>query len=309
MAAVVITGVSSGIGYDAADHLIDKGYFVFGSVRDDGALARLESIFPARSFKALLFDVTDKTAIAGAREYVRTAMGGRNLRALINNAGMAVAGPMQLLDDDQFRQQMEVSLFGVRNVTNAFLPLLGANPEVPLDAPRRRAHHPAQRPGKIINISSLSGILNTPMNGAYCVAKHALESLGEVYRRELIDFGIDVVSIRPGPIQSCIWDKNMEAPDAYADTAYATMAVNTKKIIAQAQRDALPAAVVSKLIREIIEARRTKCAYVVHKNKWLPVLLANYLPARLVDWLIWRTVNAPLTGGCPSERPRSLDHV
>ena len=85
-----------------------------------------------------------------------------------------------------------VNLIGTRIVTNAFLPLL--------------RHDDRLQSGQIINISSLSGILNTPMNGAYCVAKHALESLGEIYRRELLPDGIDVVSIRSGPVQSEIWN-------------------------------------------------------------------------------------------------------
>ena len=122
---------------------------------------------------------------------------------------------MALLSDEVFRAQIEVNLFGVRNVTNTFLPLLGASKDFKGTA------------GKIINISSLSGIFNTPMNGAYCVAKHALESLGEVYRRELMMYGIQVCSIQPGPIQSKLWDKNISAMDAYLDTDYASCLLYT----------------------------------------------------------------------------------
>ncbi len=285
---ILITGVSTGIGFDAARYLIGKGYFVFGSVRDNAAKARLENTFSAENFRALLFDVTDQAAIAAAAREVETALDGNYLTALFNNAGLAVGGPLQLLEDDRFRHQIEVCLFGVRNTTNAFLPQLGAHPS------RNRAagDRSANAPGKIINMSSLSGILNTPMNGAYCVAKHALESLGEVYRRELIQYGIDVVSIRSGPIASCIWDKNIDVMAAYAGTDYRTMAASSRRIMIAAQKDAFPAETISKLVHKIIESRRPKCAYIVNKNKWIPTLLANYLPARFVDRLIWRSLNA-----------------
>jgi NAD(P)-dependent dehydrogenase (short-subunit alcohol dehydrogenase family) len=184
-----------------------------------------------------------------------------------------------LLSDDVFRQQMEVNLFGVRNITNAFLPLLGAS----LDF--------KGRPGKIINISSISGVFNTPMNGAYCVAKHALESLGEVYRRELKMYDIQVASIQPGPIQSKLWDKNLGALDVYLDTDYGKMANKTNAIIREAQKDALPAEVISKLIEKIIDSKRPKLAYIVTRNKLMNTLVAHFVPKRVADYFIERSLN------------------
>ena len=283
---VLITGVTTGIGHDAARYLASQDYFVFGSVRSADATARLEEQIPA-NFQSLIFDVTDKSAIIKARDVVQERLGDQNLSALVNNAGVAVPGPMQLLDDDQFRHQIEVGLFAVRNVTNVFLPLLGARPGV---------HHlegdtVKNAPGKIINISSISGILNTPINGAYCVAKHAMESLGEVYRRELHIYGIDLISIQPGPIQTQIWEKNIGTLSAYSETDYGAMIESTEKMMKSAQDQAMPAETVSRLIQRIIEASNPRCAYVIHPNKWFIQLIAKTLPARLVDRLIWRTMS------------------
>ncbi len=278
--AVVVTGVSSGIGYDAARYLSRHGYFVFGSVRSSDVADRLAATF-GESFQPLIFDLLDRSAILSASSTVRERLRGHRLRALVNNAGIAEGGPLQLLDDDRFRRQLEVSVIGTRNVTNAFLPLLGTDAGRDLQG----------APGKIINITSISGIFNTPMNGAYCVAKHAVESLGEVYRRELMQYGIDVVSIQPGPIQSRLWDKSIGSLDEFAGSPYAKMIRNADEIMRAAQRDALPAEIVSRLVDRIITSRRPKPSYIVHSHKWRVAMLARVLPARLVDRLLWRRLN------------------
>ena len=277
--AVVITGVSSGIGWDAARYLAERGYLVFGGARRPGDLANLEEMFP-ENFHPLALDVTDRAATLRVRDAVRERLGVDRVAALVNNAGIAVSGPMQLIEDADFRQQMEVGLFGVRNVINAFLPLLGAEEGM---AGQRRDGKPS---GKIVNISSISGILNTPINGAYCVAKHAMESLGEVYRRELHPYGIDVISIQPGPIESRIWEKNRNSMDAYAGTDYGAMVAAAEAMMERAQKQALPAETVSRLIHRIIEAERPKPAYILHRSKWQVALMSKLLPARLVDRMI-----------------------
>ena len=278
MKNILVTGVSTGIGYDAVRYLVQHGYRLFGSVRKDADVERLNHDFPD-NFVCLKFDVTDLEQINAAVEMVREHLDGETLTALVNNAGFAQGGPMALLSDQVFRQQMEVNLFGVRNVTNAFLPLLGASKDF------------EGEPGKIINISSISGIFNTPMNGAYCVAKHALESLGEVYRRELMMYGIQVASIQPGPIQSDLWDKNLNALDLYLDSDYGKMAEKSNAIIRASQKDALPAEVISKLIEKIITSRRPKLSYIVTKHKLINTMVAKYLPKRLADWFLHRSLN------------------
>lgn len=282
---VVITGVSSGIGRDAVRYLCQNGYFVFGSVRSENAKLDLEAEY-SDNFRALVFDVVDRPAIDAAAEVVGQHLGNHRLTALVNNAGVAQGGPMQLLEDDRFLQQIEVNVIGTRNVTNAFLPHLGV--------PTANLPERIGPPGRIINVTSISGILNTPMNGAYCVSKHAHESLGEVYRRELYGYGIDVVSIQPGPIQSKLWDKNVGAMDRFLDSIYAPMIANTDDIMRAAEREALPAEVISRLIDKIIKSRRPKLSYIVHRHKWRAWLLSK-LPARLVDRLLWKRLNRPIT--------------
>lgn len=277
MKNILITGVSTGIGYDAVRHFLEQGYRVFGSVRSEKDKLRLNADFPD-NFVCLQFDVVDVEKIEQAAQEVRTLLAGDSLTALVNNAGYALAGPMALLSDDAFRKQIEVNVFGVRNVINAFLPLLGARKNF------------TGKPGKVINISSISGIFNSPMNGAYCVAKHALESMAEVYRRELMIYGIQFSSIQPGPIQSKLWDKNDDTLDEYFDSDYENMARNTAKIIRAAQRQAQPASVISTLIEKIIDKKKPKLSYVVHSNKLQIFFLTRILPSRLVDRLIFKSL-------------------
>ena len=280
MKYVLITGVSTGIGFDATGFLINAGYFVFGSVRKQADKIRLEQEFPT-NFLCLTFDVNDSAAIERERENVERVLDGQLLCCLVNNAGLAVAGPLELLDDEAFESQFATNVFGTRKVINAFLPLLGATKELQAN----------QKPGKIINNSSISGVFNTPLNGAYCVSKHAIESLGEVYRRELLMYGIDVISIQSGPIQSEIWNKNIGAMEAYEDSDYGTMVKRTNEILEGAKASAQPAEVISKLIQKIIENPRPKLAYVVHSRPWLIKLLTRWLPKRRVDQILHRKLS------------------
>lgn len=279
MKNIFITGVSTGIGYAATEYFLSLGYRVFGSVRKVEDVERLkkefESFFPDK-FIPLMFDVTDEAQILNAVEETKKVLGSETLTALVNNAGYAQGGPMALLSDQVFRQQIEVNLFGVRSVTNALLPLLGATQDF------------KGIPGKIINISSISGIFNTPMNGAYCVAKHALESLGEVYRRELSMYGIKVSSIQPGPIQSKLWDKNMDTFDEYKDTDYAAMSEKSAAIVKSSQKEALPALLIAELIEKIILSKWPRRGYIVTKNKLINTIVSKYTPAFVVDYFFAR---------------------
>ena len=199
---ILITGVSSGIGYDATKYLISKGYRVFGSVRKEADADRLTNDFGS-DYIPLLFDVTKQDQVIRSKDKVLEVLGGQKLKAIVNNAGVAQGGPMELLEDEKFRWQMEVNLFAVRNITNTFVDLLKGDKESKIKG------------GKIIMISSISGYFNSPYNGAYCVSKHAMESLADLYRRELYMYDIDVVSIQPGPIASKIWEKNINSCEEY----------------------------------------------------------------------------------------------
>jgi len=279
--AVMITGVSSGIGHAIARFLSEKDYRVFGSVRKTVDAERLSAEFES-NFSPLVLDVRDHATVDTASAQVRSVIGDQPLAALVNNAGLALFGPMECIDDGAFEDIMRVNLLGTRNVTNAFLPLLR-----PAEALGKQDGQPVRGPGKIINISSLSGILNTPMNGAYCVSKHAMESLGEIYRRELLSAGIDVVAIRSGPIRSEIWRKNLQPDPQFDGTAYEALATSAQRIMRDAQADALPAEVIAQLVLDIIEGRRRRTAYEVGRGAIMArVLASSLLPKRLADRLV-----------------------
>ena len=266
---VLITGVSSGIGLETVGYLIAKGYYVLGSVRKAADVTRLTELYP-QDFTCLRFDVTKKEEVEAAYIQVKEIIGTQPLNGLVNNAGFALGGPVELIPDDKFRYQLEVNFFSVRTVTNIFLPLLKGN---------RKKKIPG---GKIIMISSISGVFNTPFNGAYCIAKHAMESLAEIYRRELMMYDIDVVSIQPGPIQTKLWEKNIDKYAEYKGTDYEKLLNKSNKIMKSAERNALPASVISKLIYKIL-TRKTKLAFVVNKNWLATIFFIRYLPARWVD--------------------------
>ena len=273
---ILITGVSSGIGYDATTYLIDQGYHVFGSVRKDKDFQQLTNDFK-ENFTCLQFDVTKKEEVQIAYEKVKAIVGNQKLHGLVNNAGLALGGPIELMDDEKFRYQMEVNLFSVRTVTNIFLPLLKGNKIEKIKG------------GKIIMISSISGVFNTPFNGAYCVSKHAMESLAEIYRRELMMYDIDVVSIQPGPIESKLWKKNIDKYEEFNGTDYEELLNKSNKVMKAAKRNALSARVISKIIYKIL-TRKTKLAFIVNKN-WLPtVLFIKFMPARWVDKIFYRNL-------------------
>ena len=166
MQSVVITGASTGIGHATAKLLLERGFRVFGSVRKQADADRLKSEFGA-NFTPLLFDVTDEAAVLAAAREVRAALGGETLAGLVNNAGIAVAGPVLELAADEFRRQMEVNVIGPVIATQAFGPLLGSDPS--LKGPK----------GRIVMISSVAGKNGNPLMSAYSASKHAIEGLSE----------------------------------------------------------------------------------------------------------------------------------
>ena len=194
MENILITGVSTGIGYSLCKVYLAKGCRVFGSVRKEEDAKRLSEEFGDK-FHALIFDVTDHTAVSSAAEKATKMVGEEGLSCLINNAGIAVGGPIMFTSLEDYQRQFDVNLFGVIAVTKAFLPLLGA------------VENYKNPPGKILNISSVSGQIAFPFLSPYCASKFALEAFGDCLRREMLIYGIDVISIEPGAIKTPIWSK------------------------------------------------------------------------------------------------------
>src|SRR3954462_2581924 len=208
MRSVVVTGASTGIGWAIAKLLVGRGYRVFGSVRKQEDADRLTGEF-GTTFTPLLFDVTDEAAVLAAARKVREALGGETLAGLVNNAGVAVAGPVLELPVDDFRRQMEINVIGPVIATQAFGPLLGADPS--LKGPK----------GRIVMISSVAGKNGNPLLSPYSTSKHAIEGLSESLRREFMLFGIDVIVIGPGAVKTPIWGKAEEIDiSAYRQSPY-----------------------------------------------------------------------------------------
>jgi NAD(P)-dependent dehydrogenase (short-subunit alcohol dehydrogenase family) len=267
----VITGVSTGIGYAAAQGLVARGWHVFGSVRREEDGARLQADLGER-FTPLLFDVTDETAVQRCADHVATVLNGRGLAGLVNNAGIAVPGPLLHLPLADFRRQLEVNLVAVLSVTQAFLPLLGA---------KKKPGHP---PGRIVNISSVSGSITYPFMVPYAVSKHGLESLSDGLRRELLIYGIDVIVIAPGSVQTPIWDKaNLVDAEQFARSDYIGALTQVQKLLVENGRTGMPVERVTKAILNALESPRPKSHYVLAR-KWLSGwLLPRWLPARWID--------------------------
>src|SRR6202158_1433967 len=208
MRSVVITGASTGIGWATAKLLLTRGFRVFGSVRKPADADRLKAELGA-NFTPLLFDVTDEAAVLAAAREVRTALNGETLSGLVNNAGVAVAGPVLELAADQFRHQMDVNVIGPIIATQAFGPLLGSDPS--LKGPK----------GRIVMVSSVAGKNGNPLTAAYAASKHAIEGLSESLRREMMLFGIDVIIIAPGPVKTPIWGQGEEGDiSAYKNSPF-----------------------------------------------------------------------------------------
>lgn len=272
--AVVITGVSSGIGRAAAEELADHGYDVFGSVRRASDAASLQKRFGTRFFP-LVFDVTDEAAVRVAAAHVASILGERGLAGLVNNAGIGIGGPLMHQPLDEIRRQFEVNVIGTLSVTQAFLPLLGA---------RSPQTHP---PGRIVNITSVGGKIAFPFVGAYSASKHGLEAASDALRRELAIYGIDVIVIEPGSVRTAIWDKaEQQDLSRYATTPYAAIMARFQKGFIAGGRAGMPAAAVARVIREALESPRPKSRYALPRNRLTGWMIPRLLPDRWLDRLI-----------------------
>jgi len=277
MKYVLITGASTGIGYATASYLIEKGYFVFGSVRRQEDASRLSNEL-GTNFRALIFDVREEEAIEKARQEVTQIVGEGGLAGLINNAGIVVHGPLKHLPVKEFERQFEVNVFGVLKVTQAFLSLLGAK------NPNKAAS------GKIINISSVSALFTNPFLVPYCASKAALESITDGLRRELLIYGIDVISIQPGPVKTAIWEKAGSGEKDYEETDYGSVMRQTNKLIAKAEARAIDAKVPAKLIHKILVLKHPKTRYILANNR-LQIMLSRILPDRWIDGFFKKMMN------------------
>ncbi len=272
--AVVITGASTGIGWATARMLLDKSFKVFGTVRKQADADRLQAEF-GPGFVPLLADVTDEAAVQKAAGQVGEMLGRDRLAGLVNNAGIVVGGPLLHLQPAEIRRQMEVNLIGPFQVTKAFAPLLGTDP------------HRTGRPGRIVQISSVSGALGVPFVGAYVASKFALEGMSESLRRELMLYGVDVILIGPGVVLTPIWDKAVaEDYSRFDPTDYGPILERFRTFFAEESKKGLAPLEIANAVHNALTTARPRPRYAIVpqrlKNWTLPMLL----PKRVVDRLV-----------------------
>lgn len=270
---ILITGASTGIGAACAKKFTQEGYVVYGSVRKQEDADRLSKELGA-NFHPLMFDVTDEEAIQNSANDLSSKLEGQGLKLLINNAGVAVTGAAELLDLDAFRKQFEVNYFGLIAVTKAFLPFLGAKKKSSFE------------PGKIINMSSIASKRTMPFMTPYAGSKAAVDSFTEGLRRELLIYGIDAVTINPGPIRTPIWEKIDVKMDLVEGTIYEPILKRFIKLVDKESKDAIDADVFAQRVFKTFQNKKPKVTDVVIKNKFLKYQLLSLVSARRIDGFI-----------------------
>ena len=276
---ILVTGSSTGIGRACALRLDRAGHHVFASVRGQSDAEALGQEASERLVPVIL-DVTDVDSIADAAASVQERLadnGAGGLAGLVNNAGVAVPGPLESIPIDAIRHQFEVNVIGQIAVTQAFIPLLRQGGE-------------AGRRATIVNISSISGRISMPFIGPYAGSKFALEAMSDSLRVELRPWGIGVVCIEPGTISTPIWEKTLHSSRAMIESLpdrarqlYGPVLGFLLDRVEPGQ--GIPAENVAAVVEHVLNAQRPKARYLVGSDARLALLFSK-LPVRLRDWLI-----------------------
>ena len=272
--SILITGVSSGIGHGTLSYFVKKGFHVYGSVRNSKDANKLKKIF-RENFTPLIFDVTKEAQVKKAASIVKKDLKNSNLLALVNNAGVAISGPILLQKVKDFEKQININLNGAFRVLKFFAPLCGAE------------KNNNSKKGVIFNISSISGKIGMPGVGAYTASKFGLEGLSHSLRRELIRYGVDVVIIGPGPIKSEIFDKiDKKFLETLKKSDYAKVAKNIPKRMKNAKKIAFPPEEVGKLIFNALHDPNRKTRYTITPNKLMYWTLPMLITDRMLDKIV-----------------------
>jgi NAD(P)-dependent dehydrogenase (short-subunit alcohol dehydrogenase family) len=277
---MVITGSSSGFGRVTALDLARHGWRVFATVRKEtdaeDLLAEAAKLGAKEQIMPLICDITIPEQVARLGEAVAAAT--PTLNALLNNAGTAYAGPLELLSPADLREQLEINVVAHLAVTQVLLPLLKA------------AH------GTIINVSSVNGRIATPVVGAYSASKFALEGLSDALRVELAPFGVRVVLIEPSASGTNIWETSLQHAlgkmGQYRNGPYKRLFDVTEKVArrASAGRGGFPPQLFAETVRKILDSLRPRARYVIPRSANREIVLRRLLPDRTWDWLVRRTL-------------------
>lgn len=270
---VVVTGASTGIGRAIVELLADRDVRVVAAVRD------LSTVVDHPLVHGVRLDVTDLEEARSAAKVVDELVGSEGLHGLVNNAGIAVGGPLEFVDVDDVRRQLEVNVVAQVGVTQAFLPLL-----------RRRG-----KGARLVFTSSIGGRVAGPFIGPYSASKFALNGLAEAWRRELLPWGIEVSTLAPATVATPIWDKATSEIDAIVDTLpaeahelYGTAIAGMRRMIEGADGVGIPASKVAEAAHHALFSRRPRTEYLPGTEAKVAALASTVLPTRTFDRVIHR---------------------
>jgi NAD(P)-dependent dehydrogenase (short-subunit alcohol dehydrogenase family) len=272
--AVLVTGAGKGIGAAVTERLARLGMLVFAGVRADADIERWRN-YPGGRVHPLHLEVTDDASIRAAVDELAATLGGAQLVGVVNNAGIAVAGPLEFLPIRELRRQLEVNVIGQIAVTQAVLPLLRVSR------------------GRVINVGSIAGRSALPLTGAYAASKFALEALTDSMRVELMPAGIHVSIIEPGVIATPIWDTSLKLGDQLLKEMPPAAMEYYGRIVAAVRKRAergtggAPPRVVADAVVHALTADKPKTRYLVGRDARLRALFQR-LPDRMRDRIIAR---------------------
>jgi len=269
--SVFITGASTGIGKACAIHLDAIGFRVYAGIRQNKDAEELRKI-ASDGLVPIHLDVTDQESIKATIDTLSDSVGDKGLDGLVNNAGIAITGPMEFLPIEELRRQFEINVFGQVAVTQAFLGLL------------------RQARGRIVNISSISGQVALPFLGPYASSKFALEAISDALRVELRPWGIHVILIEPGRIATPIWEKslekaneNMQALPPQGKELYGSILEFARESMMNPSRSMLTVETVAEVIERALTTKNPKPRYAVGRKAGRRILLFKLLPTWLRD--------------------------
>jgi len=280
---IVITGCSSGFGRVSALEMAKRGWHVFATVRKEAdqadLIAEAARLGCKENLTPLLCDITQTEQVAALAQAVKeqlTAMQASSLDALLNNAGTATGGPIELVSLDDMRALFEINVIAHVDVIQHFLPLL------------------KEARGTIVNVSSVSGRIATPVTGVYAASKFALEAISDALRVELAPFGVHVVLIEPSSSPTNIWKTSIQRAiqhmEPHRDGPYGPLLNLAERTAARSSKQGFPPQLFADTLVRILDSRQPRPRYIVPRDAVLPVLLRRFLPDRLWDRMVRRTM-------------------
>lgn len=272
MKEILITGASTGIGYALTESFLKNGDVVWAGVRKPETLKPLQEKYP--QLKILKLDVTSPADIESAWQEISLKKSAHPF-VLINNAGVAVGGPIEALPLAEWRNVFEVNVLAAISMTSKFLPLI------------------RESQGRVVNLGSISGRIASPYLGPYCTSKFAIRAFSDSLRREMRPFGVKVILVEPGPINTPIWSKSVDHSldikkhlSTDLEKIYGPPIENLVSIVEDVAKNAVPVSWVTEKVLQVVESKNPKACYLIGKGIHLQAALAKYLPTKWLDALL-----------------------